>query len=162
MVTIIITIMTLAVIMLIAVILIKALGGDTSNLTITNQDYSLRKSIMTPTELNFYNDLEVAVQDRYIICPKVRVIDFVEPIGKNKNSNFNRIVSKHCDFLLCSRSFKPIFVIELDDKSHNNVRSQKNDNFKNELYQTIGIKLIRIKVSSIYNIKDIQEKLILN
>lgn len=48
--------------------------------------------------------------------------------------------------LLCNRDFKPICVIELDDSTHLSQRAQKNDNFKNELFKTLGLKLVRIKV----------------
>ena len=69
--------------------------------------------------------------------------------GKNWITNRNHIISKHVDFLLCSKdSLEPRMVIELDGKSHNGSGAKKNDNFKNNLFEDIGLKFIRIHVGS--------------
>lgn len=142
----------------IIMLVIKLASGSSSSKSSssvpTSSEYRLRSNILTPTELNFYSSLDTAIAGRYLICPKVRIIDFIE--GKSFANN-QRIMSKHCDFLICSRAMKPLFVIELDDKSHQtNATTIKNDKFKDELYKVTGIKLIRIKVSSIYNTQELR------
>lgn len=124
---------------------------------ISNNDFYLKHSILTDNEMKFYRVLEIALQNRYLICPKVNLYDFVK---HNNNSNFNRIRSKHCDFLICNSDLKPLCGIELDDNTHLNQKASKNDNFKNELFKTIGLKLVRIKVSNSYNPLEIREKII--
>ena len=46
---------------------------------------------------------------------------------------------------------KPILAIELDDASHDKAASVRNDTFKNILYGSSYIKLIRIKVAPTYD-----------
>ena len=42
------------------------------------------------------------------------------------------------------------FAIELDDKTHNTEKAKSTDEFKNKLFDTINIKLYRIKVGDNY------------
>lgn len=153
--TIILIIVVLAVFVLAAIIKVVSSDGKTSYIP-NGTDFKLKSSILTATELNFYNSLDIAIAGRYLICPKVRLADYVD-CKNNSNGNFNRIKSKHCDFLICSRAMKPLFVIELDDKSHQTSSNTiNNDKFKDTLYNSIGLKIIRIKVSSTYSTQELR------
>ena len=113
-------------------------------------------SLLTKTELNFYNTLKLCINNNNIICPKVRIADFVT-VKQNHlfQSNFNKISRKHIDFLICNEEFNPLYAIELDDLSHEN--QTERDMFVNELYRTINLPILRIKVSNTYNIDTIKE-----
>jgi len=103
------------------------------------------KYLLTPNEYSFYKTLKPIVdKNNCLICPKVRLADIVQ-ITDNKNYMkwFARVSKKHIDFLICDKDLKPLFVIELDDKSHNKPQAYKNDSFKNRLFETIQLPLKR-------------------
>jgi hypothetical protein len=57
----------------------------------------------------------------YLVFAKVRLADLLYlPKGtQGRQAAFNRIQSKHVDFLLCSKdAVRPLLAIELDDSSH--------------------------------------------
>ena len=112
-------------------------------------------SILTNAELNYYKALKKAIGDQAIICPKVRLADFLQVpnFTKNPMRYFNMISSKHVDFLICeATTMSPIFIIELDDPSHNRPKNRESDIFKNNAFNTAKIEIIRVPVASTYNI----------
>lgn len=58
----------------------------------------------------------------------------------------NHIKSRHIDFLLCDENMNVQGGIELDDDTHNNQNTYKNDEFKNCVYQKTGFRCFRIRV----------------
>jgi very-short-patch-repair endonuclease len=43
---------------------------------------------------------------------------------------------------------KIVLAIELDGKSHNGATMTKSDSFKKEMYETVGLRLERVRVGS--------------
>ena len=111
-----------------------------------------QKYLLTKTEYKFYKILKEKCDSKNIlIFPKVRLEDFIDITSKqNKQKYRNYIKSRHIDFLLCNKNLNIIAAIELDDNSHNTQKAIKIDEFKNKLFQKIGIPLNRIKVASDY------------
>lgn len=118
-----------------------------------------KKYILTNNEYKFYKALkEYAEEKQLIICPKVGLKDLFEPkAAENKMSLFGRIAQKHIDFLICDKELRPVYGIELDDKSHEREDRQKSDQFKNELFKSCGIPLYRITTKQEYTKADIEE-----
>lgn len=86
------------------------------------------------------------------------------PVGglnrKNWQIAFNKISSKHFDYVLCDRSnLEVIAVIELDDKSHKNIRTAARDRFLEQTCQSANLKLIRFNLKYGYNTESILEKI---
>ena len=110
------------------------------------------KMLLTKTEYGFFKRLqEIADEKEYMICPKVRLEDFVYVTNREELLKYRGYIkSRHVDFLICDRDVHVICGIELDDKSHDRVEAQKIDKFKDELFDTIGIPLYRIKVGDNY------------
>lgn len=119
---------------------------------------SLNLKILTDNELNFYKQLKI-LTDKYnlIIFTKIRLADI---INTNNISDFNKIKSKHIDFVICDNNTKPICFIELDDSTHNNYKNQKNDNIKNNIMYKVGIKIIRFNVKKDYDLKELENRII--
>lgn len=111
--------------------------------------YNLKGSIVTNRERKLYELLIKEIPEKYQICPKVGIKDFVGIKTKsNYMSYFRKISQKHIDFLICEKdSLKPVLGIELDDKSHKRTDRQKRDEFVNNLYGNIGLKILRIPTS---------------
>lgn len=68
--------------------------------------YILLPALLTPAERSFYGVLISAVGDSALVFSKVRVADVLKPQKGLDRSNwqraFNRISSKHFDFVLCN------------------------------------------------------------
>jgi len=133
--------------------------SDKSDKNISYDNFIKLDSILSEAEFNFYNVLNLALQNsNFIICPKVRIADFIN-VKSNKNftSDLNRIKSKHVDFLICNNRLKPLIAIELDDKSHD--KRIERDNFINELYKSVNLNTLRIKNGQTYSVIELRNKL---
>lgn len=107
--------------------------------------YQMNETILTERERSFYHILKpIADKLELQICPKVRVADIVSIKKGTKDWQkwFNKIRSKHVDFLLCDYDMNIVLMVELDDSSHETERAKKNDEFKNRLF---GGRLVRIR-----------------
>ena len=107
--------------------------------------YELNETILTERERAFYRMLRpIADRLELQICPKVRVADIVSIKKGTRDWQkwFNKIRSKHVDFLLCDYDMNIVLMIELDDRSHETERARKNDALKNAIF---GDRLVRIR-----------------
>lgn len=107
--------------------------------------YEMNETILTERERSFYRILRpIADKLELQICPKVRVADIVSIKKGTRDWQkwFNKIRSKHVDFLLCDYDMNIVLIIELDDRSHETERAKKNDALKNAIF---GNKLVRIR-----------------
>lgn len=112
-----------------------------------------KKYLLTKTEYSFYMKSRLALQEKnFYLYPKVRLEDFIEATGegKEKLSLRGRIKSRHIDFLVCDDKLHIKAAIELDDKSHSNEKAQAADQFKNELFDSLKLPLVRIQVKQDY------------
>lgn len=112
--------------------------------------YAVKKYFFTRSEQEFLRLLNQAIdRQRYTIFPKVRLADFVDVTvgGKEYQGWWNRIRSKHIDFLVWDvQNSRIALAIELDGGSHQSEKAQERDEFKNKLYERIGVPLERVRV----------------
>lgn len=112
-----------------------------------SQSYQPRY-LLTKNEWYAYRRLkEIADIRGFIICPKVRLLDIIEPRRGTNNymSSLGKIQSKHVDFLICDKNLYIKAILELDDNSHNSVERQERDKFVNEVLRSVGYKVIHTK-----------------
>ncbi|HET6385547.1 MAG TPA: DUF2726 domain-containing protein [Armatimonadota bacterium] len=134
-----------------------ALGGTE---TAARLPYRVRHGLLSPAEVSFFGALKLAVQDRYTICPMVRLADLFFLADSNFGS-FKKIIGKHADFVLCEPgSMRPVIGIELDDSSHQAARRVERDEFVNRVFQAAGLPLLRIPVRQGYNPPDLQAQIL--
>jgi len=119
-------------------------------------EYPYRKTnfLLTKAERAFFEVLQTVVGDKYLLFSKIRLADLVYvPEGtKHWRMQFNRISSKHADFVICDKeSVSPKLVIELDDSLHSIPSNRKKDVVKDEIFHAAGIALLRIKAKSAYD-----------
>lgn len=155
----------LLIIVILFFILDKILSQRTENVTIsiknTNLDnYTKKNYVMTQTELKFYRELKkVTDKLELTIFPQVK-LDTIIDLIKNNHADRNRIKFKSIDFTIVNNiNCKIVCCIELDDYTHNYNKRIKRDNFVNKLFETVGLKLIRIKVNNYYNLEEIEKTL---
>jgi len=136
------------------VILLILLKYKYPNSSSDNQyNYIAKKCLMTQNEFKFYTTLKQTVIGKYDVMTKVRLIDIVkinENTARRRIVAKNKVKSKHIDFMLIDPADGAIkYAIELDDYTHNYKNAQKNDDFKNILFEQIGIPLVRFDRSGV-------------
>lgn len=112
-----------------------------------------RKSLLSDAELAYFNVLKEAVGDRFMILLKVGLRDLCEITRHEANqAAFNRVASRHVDFVLCDPvTLAPVVAIELDDLSDYPRERADRDAFVNQLFRVIGVALIRQRVQNAYD-----------
>lgn len=123
-------------------------------------DYSYmpyqRNNLLTKTEYKFYLVLKRKCDEQnLLICPKVRLEDFIlVPLNdfQEKQKYRGYIKSRHVDFLITDSDLHILAGIELDDPTHDTEQAKIIDDFKDNLFTTIGIPLFRIKTNTRYAI----------
>lgn len=114
-------------------------------------DYSAcyqRKYLLTKNEWYAYKKLRPLAEARgLMICPKVRLLDILEPRKGEKDykSLFWKVQAKHVDFLICDQDLHIKGVVELDDSSHDRQDRQERDEFVDQVLQSVGYKVVRTK-----------------
>ena len=106
------------------------------NTNINNFPYKA-KLLLTKSEYTFFKTLQkILDNDKYIICPKVRLEDFIDVTDKQEIFKYRGYIkSRHVDFLICDNNLHILFAIELDDKTHNSEKAKNTDEFKNKLFE---------------------------
>lgn len=132
-------------------------------LLLTKKDTRLpykQKPLLTKTEYSFYKVLKFECdKHNIIICPKVRMEDFLSITDKTKYQKWRgHVKSRHIDFMLCDNNLNLLAGLELDDKSHDSYSAKETDNFKNNVFKSINLPLFRIKTNSNYK-EEIQNML---
>src|SRR5436853_6095777 len=115
--------------------------------------YARRKSMLSPADLACYNVLKEATGTRFVILLKVGLNDLCEITNREVNqAAFNRVSSKHVDFVLCDPvTLAPVVAIELDDSTHYRRERADRDAFVNQLFRVIGVALIHHRVQAGYD-----------
>lgn len=105
------------------------------------------RHLLTKREYRFYLLLrEVADEYHYIVCPKVGVKDLLSvTVQKQYMKYFHKIAQKHVDFVICDKDLYVLFVIELDDSTHETKDAKKRDHLKDKAFAAAGIPLKRIR-----------------
>ena len=127
--------------------------------------YEAAPYLLSKGEYAFFLQLDTAVAqlDRYVICPKVRIADFlrIRRNVKNKQSARNGILQKHVDFLICTnRPLKPILVIELDDRSHNRPDRKRRDEFVDAACSDADLPIIHVRAAATYDSLSLKRKIV--
>ena len=125
--------------------------------------YLKKDSLFTPAERSFLGVLDQAVGERYRIFGKVCVADVVEVrrrLGRSDSSSaWNRIRSKHFDFLLCARDDLSVAcAIELDDRSHQRADRKARDDFLAGVCHAAGLPLIQVLAQRAYTVSELRDR----
>jgi hypothetical protein len=128
----------------------------------TTLPYRRKDYLLTQPERSLFGVLSEVVRDRYFIFAKVRLADLVwMPKGTQSwQSHFNRVQSKHIDFVICDRaSIRPLLCIELDDASHGQAARQTRDAFVDAALLAAGLPFIRIRAAKSYNVAELRRQI---
>ena len=115
--------------------------------------YRLTQSLLTASEAAFYVALVAAAGRRYVVWPKVRLADLCQGLDRWADmAAFNRVSSKHVDFVLCdATTFRPVLAVELDDRSHRRADRRNRDVLVDQIFRTMGLGVYRQWVRRSYD-----------
>ena len=103
------------------------------------------RQLLTDRESQEYKKLKQYADARgWLICPKVRLRDLIEPKIDNQIL-VNKIAQKHVDFVLVDQSMNLIGVLELDDSTHDRADRKQRDRFVREALEGAGITMIQTR-----------------
>jgi len=113
-------------------------------------------TLLTPAELSFYNYIFDALDsNEYVLCTKVRLGDLVKFRGGDDKQRWKRLQQvnrKHIDFVVCSRkSMMPVFLIELDDSSHNRKDRKDRDHLVDSFLSQACLPILHVRCQRYYN-----------
>jgi len=110
--------------------------------------YVKADNLLTKNERGCYKYLRrFADSHNYDLLCKVRLADIilVEKNTPDYMKWFNKIKSKHIDFVLCEKyKTDPILLIELDDPSHERADRIERDRFVDDICGVCGIDIVHI------------------
>lgn len=137
-------------------------GGDAPAASAKPLPYKRKDWLLSKAERSFFGVLQQAVGAEFLIFAKIRVGDLLWlPKGtEGRTSHWNRIQSKHVDFVICDReNVRPLVAIELDDSSHGTQKRQARDQFMEEAFQAAGLPLLRVPAKAGYNVSVLQQSI---
>lgn len=76
--------------------------------------YSVKSSLMTPTEKEYFRAIEAAVGDRYIVLPQINLASVIDKTGEGFRSELFRNV----DFGIFDYDYSPVLLVEINDNTH--------------------------------------------
>lgn len=107
-----------------------------------------KSTLLSRAEMFFFYSLIRAVDNGYAVFAKVRMGDVVYLANEPTDAKLHRnnIQCKHFDFVLCERQFyKPVLVIELDDKSHQWPDAIQRDKIKDSVCEIAQLPMLRVE-----------------
>ena len=76
--------------------------------------YFLKDSLLTQTEINYYNVLNACFGEDYLILPQINLASVIDKQGGGYRSELFR----NADFGIFDKNFRPILLIEINDNTH--------------------------------------------
>ena len=124
--------------------------------------YRCKEYLLTKAERAFFDVLYPIVHNHMHLFAMVRLADlvYISPGTEKRQSFFNKIQSKHIDFVLCSKEeIKPILAIELDDISHQKPDRQARDEFLDQALRHAGLPLLRVQARRRYDPQELKQQI---
>ena len=114
-----------------------------------------KKPLSTPEQVLYFR-LKKALPE-YEVLAQVQLSRFLGvKKGNNYQSWLNRINRMSADFVICSRDFSIVAVIELDDSSHQRQDRQIADHKKDKALASAEINIVRWNVKSMPDLTTIK------
>ena len=125
--------------------------------------YQAAAPLLSASERAFYLILSDAIGRDFALFTKVRLADIIQVqgglSGKKRSAAFNRIKSKHADFVACdTKTFQVICVIELDDRSHRQAERQLRDAFVDAALGAAGLPILHVPVQRAYSTDAVRQQ----
>jgi hypothetical protein len=124
------------------------------------QHYFRRKFLCSQCELRFYDVLQEAAGEGFVVMMKVRAAALLGCARSEWETLGRRVSQKEFDFVLvCRGSSYAACAIELDDRSHELPERKKRDKFLDAACKRAGLPLVRFPARRSYSVRAVREQL---
>ncbi|MHA6848536.1 DUF2726 domain-containing protein [Ralstonia syzygii] len=107
-----------------------------------------KPTVMDKWEAELYERLVVALKASHVF-PQVAMSAFLKE-AERRNGGRNVFAQKYVDFLVCERgTFRPLYVIELDGRSHGSSKARERDAQRDAMLASAGIPVKRYTSSKV-------------
>lgn len=123
-----------------------ALLASAKNKKLSKSKYYAKRPLTQPEQTMYWKLIKALPE--YVVLAQVSFSSFIYAKGDLSKENyikFNKIKQKRADFMICSKDFKIIAVIEVDDSSHDKEKDEKRD----KALMEAGVKTIRWHVKNL-------------
>ncbi len=129
------------------------------------RSYQKTSALFTDAEREFLSVLEQAFDQKLKIFGKVRLADIVQVktgLGRCRwQQAFNKIQSKHVDFVVCDPVDLSILgVVELDDSTHRQSHRKARDEFVDQVLAAAEIPIVHFPVRKSYDPDEIRNAIL--
>lgn len=121
----------------------------------TGAHYQAKREFMTPPEQKLYQLMRQALPEHQVFAQVAFSQIFLALGGerKERNSKFGHAKQKVADFVVCTKDFKMLAVVELDDPTHTRDR----DEAKDAIVKEAGLRMVRWNVKAMPTTTEIQK-----
>jgi hypothetical protein len=107
-----------------------------------NHEYDYKpKPLMTKTELIFYDKIKTLESKNLHVLPQINLATI---ISKEGDYTYQTELYRNIDFAIFDELYKPILLVELNDKSHERKDRKERDKKVKEICSKAGIEIVTV------------------
>ncbi len=118
--------------------------------------YELKPSLVTDTEMGYMNAIKQVLPENCILQAQANLATF---IVRTDQARFQNELYRNVDFIITDLSYKPLLVIEINDKTHLTKNRQERDKKVANICEEAGIPIINLWTSYGVNPEYIEKRI---
>lgn len=119
--------------------------------------YQLKDTLVTENEFSYLECIETLLPEEYQILPQANLASFIE---KTNGARFQGELFRNVDFLIATLDYEPVFIIEINDQTHNLPERRARDIKVNQICEEAGIPIITLWTSYGVNPEYIERRIL--
>lgn len=105
----------------------------------SNFIYELKSSLLSPIEKEYFDCIKTVLPEGYSVYPQINLASI---INRTDTHTFQNELFRNVDFGVFDKNYKPIFLIEIQDKSHLNSKRKDRDQKIKMICEEAGIAIV--------------------
>ncbi len=118
--------------------------------------YNKKQCLMTNTEMKYYYCILKVLPKNLMVHMQSNLATFIE---RTDSVRFQNELYRNVDFLITDLRYTPLFVVEINDDTHNQKRRKERDEKVGKICEEAGIPILKLWTNYGVNEKYISEKL---
>lgn len=130
--------------------------ADTDENNNENFLYELKSSLVTKTEMEFLECIKSVLPENCLVQAQANLASF---ITRTDNARFQNELYRNVDFIITDLSYRPLLVVEINDKTHQMKERQERDKKVANICEEAGIPVIKFWTSYGVNREYIKDRI---
>ncbi len=105
----------------------------------TDMIYETKTSLLSPIEKAYFDCIKSALPEGYSVYPQINLASI---INRTDIHTFQNELFRNIDFGVFNKDFAPVFLVEIQDKTHLNIERQNRDNKVKMICEEAGIAIV--------------------